>query len=90
MANLQLLNPTENIEKSEIPFGDWVKLVHSDPNDDYFKKNLIPTDISYEFSNFIQFKNERKKLLRSKIKEAFPNDFKKIVKRFNLSEKYKR
>ena len=87
LANLQLLSPTENMEKSETLFGDWVKTVHSDPNDEYFKKNLIPANVSYDFNNFIEFKNEREKLLKNKIKESFPDDFNKIVKRFNLKGK---
>ena len=87
IANLQLLFPIENQQKNDTPFGDWVKALHSQPGDDYFTTHLIPTNISYDFDSFIQFSEEREKLLRQKIKTAFPDEFTDLVNRFGLQSK---
>ena len=84
LANLQLLKPRENIDKSDTPFGEWIQQFHNDPNDDYFTNHLIPKGISYDFDNFIQFKERREELLRIKLKETFPDDFKQLIVRYNL------
>ena len=85
LANIQLLSPTENQEKSDTPYEDWINT--STPNDDYYSKNLIPRDITYEFSNFLNFIDKREKILKEKIADAYPNNFDSIVNRYNLQDK---
>ncbi len=59
ILNLQLLDETENKEKSAKPFNEWIKT-----RDDNFKKrHSIPIIASYDFDSFIEFINARKKLL---------------------------
>ena len=59
ILNLQLLDETENKEKSAKPFNEWIKT-----RDDNFKKrHSIPIIASYDFDSFIEFINGRKKLL---------------------------
>lgn len=87
LVNLQLLYPVENQQKNDTPFGDWIKAIHGQPGDDYFVTHLIPTNVSYDFNCFIQFLEEREKLLRQKIKIAFPDEFSDLVARFNLQSK---
>lgn len=59
ILNLQLLDETENKEKSAKPFNEWIKT-----RDDNFKKrHSLPIIASYDFDSFIEFINGRKKLL---------------------------
>lgn len=59
ILNLQLLDETENKEKSAKPFNEWIKT-----RDDNFKKrHSIPIIASYDFDSAQEFINGRKKLL---------------------------
>lgn len=59
ILNLQLLDETENKEKSAKPFNEWIKT-----RDDNFKKrHSIPIIASYDFDSSAEFINGRKKLL---------------------------
>jgi uncharacterized protein with ParB-like and HNH nuclease domain len=64
ILNLELLTPSENNEKSAKAPLDWLP-----SRDDNFKKrHTIPITASYEFDNFIEFVDERRKLLQEKLK----------------------
>jgi hypothetical protein len=85
LSNLQLLRIQENRSKSNEPFGDWIT---RNPHDSsYFDCNCIPTDVGYEYHNFIAFYNARKKIIAKKIQSAFPDDFNILVERYGLSVK---
>jgi hypothetical protein len=64
ILNLELLTDTENREKSAEPFETW--FASRDKN--FMDRHFIPTVSNYNFDNFLQFINERKKLLRDKLK----------------------
>ena len=64
------------------------KLPKSELND-YYEKNLIPKNISYKLEDLGDFWKKREELLRSKIKEAFPDTFSDIITRNNLQDKIK-
>ena len=83
-ANLQILEPRPNGEKSDMLFNEWIEKAHSNPQERYFDDNSIPRDISYEFDNFLCFLQKREEILRCKIEESFPNDIDELMKRNHL------
>lgn len=89
LANLQLLDQVLNQGKSDTEFGIWLNAFFTDPEEkqNYIQTHFIPQNISYNFSNFIQFFDERYKLLSEQIKNAFPSDFNTIVARYSLQNK---
>lgn len=65
IINLELLTETENREKRAQAFDTWIE-----SRDKNFKLcHLIPTVNSYSFDSFIEFVDERKKVLIEKIKK---------------------
>ena len=59
ILNLQLLDETENKEKSAKPFDEWIST-----RDNNFKcRHSIPMLESYDFDSFLEFISERKKML---------------------------
>jgi hypothetical protein len=61
---LQLLTDSENIEKNATDFDGWIAT-----RDSNFKsRHNIPDIKSYHFDNFVDFINERKIILQSKLK----------------------
>lgn len=59
VLNLQLLDETENKEKSAKPFESWIGT--RDAN--FKKRHSIPEISSYKFDDFLAFIEERKKIL---------------------------
>ena len=56
---LQLLDETENKEKSAKPFNEWIET-----RDENFKiRHSIPVIASYDFDSFIEFIDGRRALL---------------------------
>ena len=43
-------------------------------NTSYFQENYIPEDISYEFKDFIQFFEKRKRLMKEELTRILLND----------------
>ena len=70
LANLQLLEGVPNQEKSKTPFDKWINEKYKDKDErlSYMKKNYIP-ECNFEISNFEEFIEKRKELLRKTIKE---------------------
>lgn len=67
LANLQLLEGTENESKSKIPLEDWIN--HKINNIQLYKEtNYIP-NVKLSFDNFENFVDERKKLMISKLEK---------------------
>ncbi len=64
IINLELLTDTENREKSAEPFDTWFASRDSNFKD----RHIIPAIHNYNFDNFLDFIEERKKLLVSKLK----------------------
>ena len=66
LANLQLLEGLENIEKTDSDFKSWFeKSVRQEARRDYMNKHYIP-DVDLALENFEEFINERKKLMKAK------------------------
>lgn len=66
LANLQLLEGLENLEKRHTDFKSWFeKHVPRTARRDYMEKHYIP-DVDLALDNFEQFINERKVLMKAK------------------------
>ena len=72
LANLQLLEGSQNLEKSNKEFKDWLEEqdFSKEERKDYFKKNYIPENIELTFRNYNEFFEEREKLLARNPKSA--------------------
>ena len=70
LANLQLLDGNQNIEKSNKEFKDWLEESFSEEEKkEYFKKNYIPTNIDFTFENYNEFLLARDELLLRQLKK---------------------
>jgi uncharacterized protein with ParB-like and HNH nuclease domain len=67
LANLQLIEGTPNMEKSNKDFKAWLEEKYPTPQmrRDYMEKHYIP-DVDLSLDNFDNFINERTKLIRAK------------------------
>ncbi len=64
IGNLQLLTDSENLEKKSKDFEDWINT-----RDKNFKsRHIIPEIKSYEFEHFLEFVEERRKIINEKLK----------------------
>lgn len=63
IVNLQLLNSGLNESKNDEPLADWLK-----KNNVNAETQLIPSDVSYDFRDFVEFYDKRKSLLVNKLK----------------------
>jgi uncharacterized protein with ParB-like and HNH nuclease domain len=70
LANLQLLQATQNIEKSYKPFSDWLKAAFSSQveRDSFLMQNHIKPDESLAFSDFLCFIANRKQTLKKQLR----------------------
>lgn len=80
IINLQLLEGTPNIEKSDQKYSDWLDSTFLDPirKSEYMGKNYIP-DIDLDFTNFDTFIAQRKSLLFDKLKAILTVNLEKVV-----------
>lgn len=64
ICNLELLDDSENKSKSDKPFDKWL----SSRDDNFKERHFIPKMDNYDFDHFLEFVEERKKLLVSHLK----------------------
>lgn len=64
LANLQLLEGRENEVKNATPLVDWPKVTENRENAKY-----LPSDVSYELSNFEEFMEKRQELMSKALKD---------------------
>lgn len=69
LANLQLLQATENIEKKDKHFVDWLndKYVNHTDKMNYLELNHISGETSLSFADFLDFYNKRRETLKAKL-----------------------
>ncbi|MEQ3694665.1 MAG: DUF262 domain-containing protein [Thalassolituus sp.] len=67
LPNLQLLQATQNIEKSDKPFAEWLSLSYPSQSnrESFLMQHYIDTNDSLEFENFLSFIDARRKALKS-------------------------
>ncbi|NBW71743.1 MAG: DUF262 domain-containing protein [Flavobacteriia bacterium] len=64
LGNLQLIGAIQNIEKTNIEFKPWLNKVYPEKrNQDQFKEVHYIPSVELDFENFIEFVEEREKLL---------------------------
>jgi len=69
LANLQLLQATKNIEKTDKSFPDWLNEQFSNDVDkgNYLLQNHISTDTSLKFEDFVEFYDKRRATLKTRL-----------------------
>lgn len=69
LPNLQLLEATSNIEKSDKQFEDWLNKNFSSPEarESYLRQNLINSSQSLKFADFLAFSEQRKQNLKNQL-----------------------
>ncbi len=65
IGNLELLEEAENKSKNARPFEDWLK--NRDSN--FMDRHFIPQMKDYSFDNFLEFIEQRKALILTKLKQ---------------------
>ncbi len=72
LPNLQMMEGRENQEKRDSAFQDWLEGNYPDAHskDHFLISNHIPYGISLEFSDFINFHDTRREILKNKIREV--------------------
>ena len=69
LPNLQLLDDFENKSKSNRRLIDYCNNMTDEQKQEFYKKSIIPQDVSLEFDDFKEFYEKRKQLLKEKILE---------------------
>ena len=69
IANLQLLQATENIEKSNTHFVEWIDNKYNEEGEknNFLKQHNIPSTVSLDLTDFIEFYDARKDSIRRKL-----------------------
>ena len=69
LANLQLLQATPNLEKSDSPLEQWLPEHKATPVelDHYEDLHVFPADTSLAFDDFLEFFEKRQEMLRSRL-----------------------
>lgn len=69
LPNLQLLEATSNIEKSDQQFEEWLDKNFStdEARESYLRQNLINSSQSLKFTEFLAFSEQRKQNLRNQL-----------------------
>lgn len=70
LGNLQLLQGKVNMNKSDKDFEEWLKEQETEPIglEEYKKRHMIP-EMDLSFSNFPKFLENRKNIIKKKLKE---------------------
>jgi uncharacterized protein with ParB-like and HNH nuclease domain len=69
LANLQLLEGGQNVAKSSKPFKEWVHDQNNVSDINHYKQVHYIPDVDLDFSNFEEFYEKRKELMKSKFVE---------------------
>jgi len=64
ILNLELLEDSENHEKNSQPFDEWF----ATRDNNFNARHLIPTITAYSFDNFLEFIEERRRIISLKLK----------------------
>lgn len=73
LSNIQLLESTQNIQKSDRPFKEWIEDNYSNQGsrESYLNQNYISKDVSLDLADFIDFYETRKTTLKLKLAKLF-------------------
>ena len=68
LSNLHLLEGRENASKNDMPLISYFNNMNNEQKAEFYEKAMLPTDISFEFKDFDDFYEARKKVLAEKIR----------------------
>lgn len=68
IANLQLLRGRENVEKNATPLVDWMARMPEAERAAFRRDNYFPAGVGLEFARFEEFHQQRKEILRAKLR----------------------
>lgn len=68
IANLQLLRGRENVEKNATPLVDWMARMSEAERAAFRRDNYFPAEVGLEFARFEEFYQQRKELLRERLR----------------------
>lgn len=75
MGNLQLIGAIPNIEKKDIEFKVWLNKIYSEKrNQNQFREKHYIPEVDLEFENFIEFFEEREKLILAEFSNIFSSE----------------
>lgn len=70
LGNLQLIGAIPNIEKKDIEFKTWLNKIYPEQrNQEHFKETHYIPNTELHFENFIEFFEEREKLLKAELEK---------------------
>jgi len=70
IPNLQLLNGHENLVKNKTPLSKWIEEMSDEDRTRFRVENYFPEAVDLAFSNFEEFYDQRRQLLRAKLHEV--------------------
>ncbi|MCQ5365977.1 DUF262 domain-containing protein [Anoxybacillus salavatliensis] len=79
IPNLQLLEGVENKSKSNKTFKEWIHEENNISHIEHYKKVHYIPDVDLDFSNFEQFYNERKKLMKKRFEQVMNGESYPVV-----------
>lgn len=71
ILNLQMLDANENMSKNCKPLAEWIEQETSEETRDSFLKSHFIPDVNLDIDNFEEFVNQRRIMLRKRIREIF-------------------
>ena len=69
IPNLQLLEGIENSSKNDTLFVDWINKKTKEEKEKFFSDNYIPQNIDLSISNFLEFYEQRRIILKKSLME---------------------
>lgn len=67
VPNLQLLEGRRNESKNATPLSTWLNEMNDGELADFTRSNYFPDGVGFDFVNFVEFTNGRKKILRNEL-----------------------
>lgn len=85
IGNLQLIQETENLEKSATPFAEWLSSNYRDDNlINYKNMHFIPLNNDLTMETFLEFYESRRQTLKSKLLQVLNVTDKQVVVEENV------
>ena len=80
LGNLQLIQETQNLEKNATPLVEWIKNTFSQAElSNYKQLHFIPLDNDLSIDSFLEFYEERRKMLKTKLMQLLKVENSQLV-----------
>lgn len=70
LPNLQLMEGKQNSAKNATPFKNWFETMNESHQSSFAKNNFLPSEVSLEFEQFMDFYKKRKDILRVELNKV--------------------